>query len=140
MNFDHNKEQFVKLLERCPYGTRELQDIVAALRGPDFIYIFPDIAAPAKIEDSQAKLFIRQHKNEANDTHLKWYTTARIRAVVCPYWVGAVNHRTLSDSEIQFRDELLAKLPSRFDHFRTHYRAAAEAIRKVFNIDLIREL
>lgn len=95
---------------------RGLQGILGALRGPDMTL---------PLNDASGSL------------SLKWYTTARIRAVVTPSYQGDVNVTRLTASQIIRRDELLRRCSS--PHFASHYREAAYAICNLYGYDLLSE-
>jgi hypothetical protein len=90
-----------------------LQDILAALRGPDTV-----LAAPT------------------TNAMLKWLTTARIRAIVCPKYHGEVNFTVLTVEQCIRRDWLLA---TGSGHFNGHYYGACLAIESIFGYNLFNE-
>jgi len=101
------QEAIKELVDKCE-TTRQLIDILVALRGPD-----------------------------NGDMCLKEYTTCRIRAIVYdnadvnPFQV--VRTRRLSNGEQYKRRLLLLTAPA---HFQSHYQSAVRAIQEVFKYDL----
>lgn len=98
----------------CPKESTDIKDrtlwaILTALRGPD---------------DSKVP-----------DTMLKWYTTARLRAIVCPNEMNFcdINHSPLNTIQLEERADLLT-MCSR--HFAQHWYEAVAAIKKVYNIEI----
>ena len=86
---------------------RSYQAILSALRGPD------DESPPAFA--------------------VKWKTTARIRAIVTPHFMGDVNHVPLDSDQIKERDLELLRMPP---HFSCHYRDAVAAIKLLYGYNL----
>jgi hypothetical protein len=104
-------ESITKLIEliSCSQITNKskcLQDILSALRGPDI--------------------------SHDESSFLKWYTTSRIRAIVCPAYVGDVNIEPLTRAQMHKRDTMLMSS----NHFESHYFSACMAIRALFGYDL----
>jgi hypothetical protein len=87
-----------------------LQEILSALRGPDF----------------------------KTDINLKWLTTSRIRAIVCPMYYGDVNYVALTNIEINQRNAFLYG-DSKSTHFASHYLSACATIKLLFGYDLLDE-
>ena len=82
------------------------QSILSALRGPD--------------EGPSA-------------TAVKWKTTARIRAIVAPHFLGDVNPVPLDSDQINVRN---LDLCSMSPHFSCHYRDAVAAIKLLYGYNL----
>lgn len=97
-----------------PGLTMELQYILSSLRGPD-----------------------RDINNKEIDSHtLKWYTTARLRSIVTPHYVGDINFTPLSPVEIENRNKLLERADG---HFVDHWNVAVLAVKTIYNYDLHKE-
>lgn len=104
------KEAIKQLASRKDITTEQFQKIISALRGPDSV-----------------------EGKDNNCDKLKYYTTARIRAIVVPGYFGDITKHALTPMELEIRDTMLKYAPH---HFQSHYKEAVKAIKQVFNYDL----
>ena len=64
---------------------------------------------------------------------VKWKTTARIRAIVAPHFLGDVNPVPLDSAQITERDIALCAVSP---HLSCHYRDAVAAVKLFYGYDL----
>lgn len=140
--FTHEITDLLSRASFCPDGDglRHCQNIIAALRGPDFTLDLREIVfMPAVSNQHDFLTVVRDNecwRAKPNEKLLKWYTTARIRFIVTPSYCGAVNHTPLTIGERELAHILLRHGTA---HFQEHYDTACVAIRTLYNWDLLKE-
>ena len=97
---------------------KAVQNILSALRGPDFYNDEP---------------------LSVSSVALKWFTTARIRAIVAPSYCGDVNPNPLGHMDLKTLKCWIHKRNIITQHFINHYYSAVSGIRSLYGYDLLTE-